>query len=124
MTDAEYEAEKARVDALFDEWRARVGLSHWEWFITYHRATEAGVEPGVVMEVDSRWQYLWAAVDVYMDRSITRDDAGIENDVVHELAHCLVAPMRQPKVLGKMRDFEEYTVSSLARVLLVMAGKR
>lgn len=124
MTDFEYEEEKERIIRFFDEWRTRVGLSHWELHHTWHRETPAGVDGGTVMTVESRWEYLWMHVDVYMAQTRERADYDLESDVVHELCHCLVSPMSSPTAKGKERQLEEYAVSSLTRTLLVMAGKR
>ena len=119
MNDAEYEAQKARVMALFAEWSQRLALSHWDFYYTWHRQNPKDHMDGVLMTVSPEWEYLHTNVQVYLEETTKRDDDFLRRDVVHELCHCLVAPMESNKLPMKQVEF---AVSSLTRLILVLTN--
>ena len=120
MNDAEYEAQKARVLAVFAEWSQRLALSHWDFYYTWHRQNPKDHGEGVIMSVGPEWQYLHANVQVYLEETAKRDDEFLRRDVVHELAHCLLAPACEGHKIPS--HLVEFTASSLTRLILVLTN--
>ena len=119
MNDETYEAQKARVLALFVEWAQRLALSHWDFYYTWHRQNPKDHEEGVIMSVRPKWEYLLANVHIYLEETAKRDDDFLRGDV-HELAHCLLAPAYVGYNIPSY--LVEFTVSSLTRLILVLTN--
>ena len=120
MNDAEYEAQKERVLALFTEWTERLALSHWDFYYEWHRQNPKDHKDGVIMSVTPEWEYLHAKVWVYLEETVKRDDDFLRRDVVHELAHCLLAPACEGHKIPS--HLVEFTASSLTRLILVLTN--
>lgn len=104
------------------EWMTRLGLNHWRVDVEYVRGTLPGCSNDEDRQVlgDSTydWRYLIARIRWNVPAALGYDDARIEECVVHELAHILLAPVHRegnahPSVLE--RNVSEIT-SAILRV--------
>lgn len=100
MTDAEFAAQKARVQALADRWIGPLGLKWWNVTINHNRygfnRTDAQVaeDTRTIMTCSVMWQYLKATITVNTPELEELDDDRLEEIFVHELAHIFVHEMR------------------------------
>lgn len=131
MTDAEYEAIKAKIDALAEEWLEPLGLraqwavrrSYWRLEDEYHahvRETD-GVKPLHAEEFSSahthaNWPYLSARICFNCPSCAHYDADQLETLFVHECAHILVHEMRA----GTRCDCE-YDIRHEERVCTILA---
>ena len=115
---------KQRILALFALWQPRLGLSHWDIIYTWRREKKSP-EEGTIMSVFSTWEYQKADVWFYLPTCAEQTEQQLENAVVHELCHMLVAMMsdgesEDENPLDALKDkLEELTVTHLARVFQV-----
>ena len=123
MNGADVEPLKQRIMALFALWQPRLGLSHWDIIYTWKREKKASDE-GTIMTVITSWEYQKADVWLYLPTCAEQEEADqLEDAVVHELCHILVAMMSvgeraEDTPLDVLKDkLEELTVTHLARVL-------
>ena len=63
MTDAEYEAQVARIKALREKWVAAMGLAHWSLVFHYSRDGETdsasdNARVSVLATCNTNWPYL------------------------------------------------------------------
>lgn len=121
MTDAEYEQETARVRKLLDRWLPRLGLGKdfgWRIQVCFDRDGEGNLSQSVSLAAETRptWTHMLARIDFMMPALLDQSDETVEDVVVHELCHVLVAEMS-----GKGNaayDHEERVVTTLARAFL------
>lgn len=116
MKDAEWEAKKKKVKALFDKWVKHLGLGWYEVDINWKAGDGEDRGEGFIrcMEVRSRWMYRTATINVWLEE-VPTDEYKLERMVVHELCHILIEPMR---IDNQCTDNEEYVAESLARAFL------
>lgn len=117
MTDAEYEAIKARVDVFVDRWIDLLGLAKYATiYVTYHRETGEGRSSNfdVAASMDSQWQYRQGKLNVYCGTIALIDDDDLNLLIVHELSHFLLGPI-EAFVPKAQNDRLEFTAETLAR---------
>jgi hypothetical protein len=95
MDDATYEAQKARLAALYARWIPLLRLDRTEIAIDYRRDQIDAPSKETLMSTRASWRYHCATIDVYVNRYAERSDAWAEEDVVHELAHVLLGAMHE-----------------------------
>lgn len=117
MTDAEYEATKARIQAALDKWVDTLGLK-W-WMITYNWSRDSlpdapSKEGWIgVAKVQVQWPYMTAQISFGVCDFQDDSDETIEFHVLHELMHIFLAEMKTP---GKdASNHEERVATQLAR---------
>ena len=125
MNDAEYEAQKERVQALFSKWVKPLGLGWWtittEWDRQFKnsepKSTPYGKnEKNCPMDCSASWKYGTALIVCYLPAITTLTDTELEWAVVHELMHIMVNECR---VGGDdWLDHEERVCSTLAKAFL------
>lgn len=126
MSDAEYEALKARLDAAFKRWTFYLGLRWWnittELVVDRSQFAENGdtAESTTVMDVYADWTRMEAHIRVNMLAVEPLDDNDLNRIVCHELCHVLVNEMRIPawanvpnEVLHRQLEAEERVVTML-----------
>lgn len=123
MTDAEYQAQKARVQAMLDKWVNTTGLGWWRMTYVWVRdpavAGENGAsskDTGAVCSVS--WQYLCATITFYLPTLADEDDDHLEWIIVHELMHVFLREMRWTNDDGDNIDHEERVATMLAHGFL------
>ena len=102
MTDAEFEAQKARLIKLIDYWPERLGL-RW-WHLTYEYVRDSGdfkkkadndAESEAIATCDADWKYLHAMIHFNMAGLPERTDEELERIFVHELTHVLLQELQE-----------------------------
>lgn len=117
MIDAEYEALKARVMASLDKWRPLLGLDEWELDVDFLRDGHHPTTPDCVAEVAHKWEYEGASIAVFCPAALPRNSDDLDGDMLHELAHLLVAPMSRQGATMEQQMLEELTVVRVTRAL-------
>lgn len=122
MTDEEYVAQKARVEALIEKWATPLGIKWWDVDYVWHRLRHEGT-PACAAEMHTTWQYLKAVGEWYLPELAALDDAALEKVVIHEHVHILLAEMASDK---QEHDAEERVCSLLTKAIIwtYEAGQR
>jgi len=88
-----------RIRKVARKWITPLGLRWWNkitW--RYHDGDDGMWETGnqtvIVMRTTARWEYLWATVDCNLTAISEMTDDDLEQGVLHELAHILLAEIR------------------------------
>lgn len=105
LNDEGARSEKARWDALWDKWVGIMGLNDWTIKTAYHRREH---DPEAVAVINVQWYYMEAVVDVYLPTIATRPDSWLEEDVIHEMAHCLTDRLARPNGAAIADDTERH----------------
>ncbi len=106
-----------RVRKIAKKWITPLGLRWWNTITwVYHdgddgtwRTTDHSV---AVMRTVVRWEYLWATIECNLTACADRTDEQLEDDILHELAHVLLAEVRDCRGL----KHHERTCTRLAQV--------
>ena len=96
MTDAEYEAQRARIVALAERWTRPLGLG-W-WTITHEYERDSGrfesdtdaSSASVLASCKADWRYLKATITWNMRHLQDTSDDYLEKAFVHELMHVML----------------------------------
>lgn len=120
MNDREFRAIRRTVIRAHDHWIPILRMESWDTLLVFHRddypiPQEPGSSVGA-MYVDPDWRYMLATIHVNMPALVGLSDQRIENNVVHELVHCLVNEMHRGD--ADSRDHEERVVTTLDLALL------
>lgn len=132
MTDAEYEAQKARVRALIERWVAPLGLGWWQITFEFERDSGQFKVDGVpslktVGCTGADWRYLSATIGWNVSRLPEFDDDKLEAVFVHELMHIFLNEFRAliedgEKLGTNLRDdwlaHEEHTATVLSKAFI------
>lgn len=124
MDDAEYEAQKARVQRLIAKWVRPIGLGWWqinmEWTRAHGERRDDDFEVKFVCRAD--WRYALANITVYLPGIAGVTDDDLERMFVHELMHVFLCEMRVTDEDGarKQRDHEERVATMLANGFMWM----
>lgn len=97
------------------KWKEHLFLNPWRFNPTYVRESGkdvAGRGSSIEAQCNARWEYLEADVKFFMHQIHGMSDRQLEELVIHELCHCIVAEMREKQVCH-----EERVVSHLVNVL-------
>ena len=124
MTDKQFRDIKAGIQVHFDRWAARFGLSTWNLEALYERdgdvftpaRQESTVRTDTLATTVTNWPYMQATITFNCKALFGREHAVVEAAVIHELAHVLVAELRD--VSDDFLKHEERTVTMLARAFL------
>ncbi len=124
MTDAEFRKQKARILKAFNRWRNPTGMD--EFVITHHWHRE-GLPDGKedaknvsLASANAKWEYLYVDFHWNLREFLNLSDNALDRAVRHEIAHALVAEMREyacESDEGCKVAHEERVVSKLAFVL-------
>ena len=122
-TDKQMRDVKRIVKPLIDKWQRRMGLGQFSLGVSYfasvadmpapHNRIEDGNE--CVAYCSTAWEYKDITIGINVEAMARKTPLGIEQDIIHELCHVLVNPMREFERIGMKID--EYTCSCLERAL-------
>ena len=124
MTDKQFREIKAGIQVHFDRWAARFGLSTWNLKALYERDgdvftpawQEGMVRKETLANTVTNWPYMQATITFNCKALSDLSHADVEEAVIHELAHVLVAELRD--VSDDFLKHEERAVTMLARAFL------
>lgn len=124
MTDSEYEAQKARIQALIERWVKPLGLAWWKLNFEWERdrckddvTLGDGYSTHVAMRCYADWRYMEATIIVFLPSVAERRDDELEPLFVHELMHVFLREMRE-----KGLDHEERVATTLAKAFVWVRG--
>jgi hypothetical protein len=91
LDDARFKKEKARIGKFLTKWQGPMGLRAYKIQVYWDRSYSA---KGCAAETDmSRWHYHDFEIRFYIPELMDEPDEVVERTVVHELVHCLLAPI-------------------------------
>ena len=96
MRDAEFEAFDKKVNDLVNAWTEPMGIGHWRGEVAVERETtgpEIGPDFMEVAHVNVQWPYMRYRITVNAPMAFGLSDRELEQSIVHELAHILVAEL-------------------------------
>ncbi len=121
MNDTEFEAQKARVQALIEIWPNRVGLRQWHLRFLFERDYKPDTTNDPVWRLSTRfdvvpeWEYQQATIRCWLPDIEPLSDEDLECSFIHELCHCLVNEMREP---DKTLKHEERVVTTITNAII------
>lgn len=116
MTDKQYREQKARVEKIWDEWYDILAMWWWRIDRTWDRAREEN-NYDCIAKTSSNWQYRTAHITFYLPTALDLDDSHLEESIVHEFVHVLLAPIQDMRD-DQAREITEHTVTTVARTLI------
>lgn len=121
MDDKEYQLQKSRCKKFFNTWFKRTGLSWWNVDLVFDRCYSTE-KPSLAGETNMNlWRYHSGSIHLYLPVIKELDDDGLEEVIVHELSHLLVAPMAvnmDDLNSNYQLDIMEFCTTMVARALL------
>lgn len=123
MTDAEFEAAKARVEALRILWTPLLGLADWDIDFAYRRQDSDDLHDGdgqrsfAFTSVD--WKYEHGTITAFLPEIIDSQwsDEHLAYVIVHEFMHVLLHEMRDDGKTEGIRH-EEHVATRLAKAFI------
>ncbi len=98
MTDYDHEAQRERIETVYQKWRPILGLDSWEVTRRYNDGAfiEADGRPSEDASASTsvRWEYQHASIDFNLRLTADMDDDHLEYVVIHECMHILTNEMR------------------------------
>lgn len=115
MNDKEYETLKAKITKLSEKWRLRMGLRWWNINYRFNRDTSSDDVSKCAARCTVEWPYKLATIEWFCRAMANDDKEELENTVVHEHVHILLAEMRD---YDKDTNHEERCVTDLTSALI------
>lgn len=116
MTDKQAKAEIKRIQGLLKQWIPALELDRYNIKTDYIKTPPEGDDKNnysLSAEVNTLWEYQDARIAFYLPNTIDYDLVDLQNVIVHELSHILVAPMRD-----KGKKMEELAVTNITNALI------
>ncbi len=114
----------ARIETWAPVWQERLGLSHIEIEHKYLDTFE-DVEPKTSADCAARWQYDVATIRWYLPSIVRLKRALLEQTLVHELCHVLLAPEQSiVDTLNELGTAEAVAAAGVAGQLLELSTER
>jgi hypothetical protein len=101
-------------------WQKRIGLAHFDIthvFLDSYYGDDGEEDFKVTAVTESRWQYLQAKIKWYLPSAVRHDAARLEEILVHELCHVLLAP-EQTHMKARHSEHLELATEMVARAVL------
>lgn len=127
MTDRKFAILKKKVEKIANEWRDIIGLHDHR--LRYKFIREKHSEGNTVAQIYPLWQYKHHTLEFYMPTVDECDsDEELEEDILHELVHILIAPASGNDAPSNQaeREVREYATQCITYALLWAreAGKK
>lgn len=120
MNDAEAAMQRARVEALHEQWVKPLGLAWWYWKHVWHRGAIEGHE-GALFAITVRFEYHEVILNVCLPRVEKQNDRDLERYFCHELGHVFTIPLKDAAARQVDRDamhmLEEHQASAIGEAL-------
>lgn len=117
MNDAEAEAQKARVEALYERWVTPLGLAYWKWKLVWHRGAIEDHD-AALFNISVSFEYHRVVLDVCLPKAEAQSDDDLEWAFVHECAHVFTIPLKSAAAMRVDQDamhmLEEHQASAIA----------
>lgn len=115
MTDKEYRSAKSRVEKLIEKWFKPIGMGWWQVYIDYNRGYSD--ELTTIAITNCNWQYRTGHIEFFLPVCQELNDEKLEEAIVHEFCHILVAPIQDLRD-DQSREITEHTVTTIARSII------
>lgn len=119
MTDREAKIQEKRVKLIVERWRAILGLSDHR--LRYKFIREYHTDSFVAAQCFPLWQYKHHTIEFYLPSLAECDDESeLEEDVLHELVHILLAPAtgNDAKADQAENEKDEFATQSITYALI------
>jgi hypothetical protein len=121
LDDARFKKEKLRIGKFLTKWQGPMGLRAYKIQIIWDRSYSKGGEAAFCDM--SRWQYHEFDITFFIPSLMDEPDEVVERTVVHELSHCLLAPisvnMRETDINSDYRrEIMEFATEATTKALL------
>lgn len=124
MNDETFETQRARVLAIVERWKPVIAYG-WRLDVAWSRGpfqVGGAIDAECVGAIGYAWDYLEATVTFDLAQCETLSDERIEEVVVHELSHLLVAPAVESGSRSVLLSRKEHMTTLIARSLLAARG--
>lgn len=121
MTDEDYNKQKERIMPLIDKWKNMMRLNQLQINIVWDRSYSSEPPNQAASTMMDKWKYLEFDITFYLPACAEENDKAIESLVVHELVHCLLAPIStnmRPCSDDYQADLMELNTSQVQSALL------
>ena len=119
MTDAEFEQQKQRVQALIKKWLGPLGLRWLAWKTHYYRGKISDDEPNTIFKIYVRFNYQDVNLDCSCQLIAEMNDADLEAVFLHELGHVYTIPLKSAALgdwnAAAIHDLEENLATGIGR---------
>lgn len=117
MDDAAAEVQKARVNKYLEKWRP-AGFGWWRVDLEWDRGSHDDCDTQRrLASCKINWEYRAATISFVLPALVSLNEEELEETVVHELAHLLIASI-QDYSDSNTRQLTEYAVTCVTRALL------
>ena len=125
MNDAEFDVERARLQALTDRWKKPLVLGWWKIDVAYAREEyrppdhKGTAKDDSVAHCSCDWRYCEALITWNMPKLPSLSDDELENAFLHECMHIFLHEMRwTADNSADSLDHEERVASTLTKAIL------
>lgn len=110
-----YETAVKQIEGMRKDWQDVMGLG---WIDIDHKYLEVYNEDDhqTIADTEALWQYRIATVRWYLPSVVRLDYEDIEDALVHEYTHILIAPI-ESKLPEKHIDLCEFTVEGIVKAI-------
>lgn len=121
MTDKDFKALNVTIKRLLNTWGYNLGFRHWD--INYKLERDYSSDNrDICAETSISWEYMDMMITFYGHKLEGKDEAAIEEIVIHELSHALVNEMRAPSACCEdqsddMMKHEERVVTMITNAI-------
>ena len=118
MTDLQYEEQKQRVENVLEKFIKPLGFAWWDVGVVFERQPSLDDTDNKEVQgtCQSFWQYRSATLTFYLASLSGVNDRDLEDMVIHELCHILVAPVEDYSSPDK-QDKTELATTNVAFAL-------
>lgn len=121
MTKINHEsAEKKRIESLMETLRDRLNLGWLTMHVKYDTTMPDADNDRVVCKSIPDFEYLQVTLIWNLALSMTRNPDDLRHDAIHELAHCLLAPLWSSipdKLESSLAKMNELAAENVARAI-------
>lgn len=93
LDDARFKKEKERVRKLITKWQGPMGLRWFKVDLEFTRDPAPDGTHTQAMTNMASWRYHEFTITFYIPDTMHLSDEDLENTIIHELTHCLLAPI-------------------------------
>lgn len=97
---------RERIRNIVTRWITPMGLNWWDVEVKFvYQAPLADSSFLTIARADVEWEYKLASITFYVPEMVDMEDKELEEIVVHEMVHILVAPIQQDDGNQQMTEF-------------------
>ncbi len=94
MTDKDFNLQRKRVKKILHKWINQMGMKWFHFDIEYFRVYDETSRGCAAKAIYDRWMYRDFELHFFLPAiDDLKDDDDVERVIIHELTHCLTAPL-------------------------------